>query len=124
MKQFTIAISCLLAALIASSASYAEPAQVSLRLDAVGVKKLIVRSTLATVATRVSSTREPLISIRGRPRGGTKGYHPSDPNWKETKPEDWGLKFVSRTFGDVLVVSSLNEIGYIHHQYLIEEIEI
>jgi len=66
MKRSTIAILCLLAVLIASHASFAEPSQVALQIDAVGVKKLIVRSALATVATKVSRTREPILALGAR----------------------------------------------------------
>ena len=34
------------------------------------------------------------------------------------------MGFVSNQFGPVLVISSKNEIGYIHHYYTIEELTV
>ena len=64
------------------------------------------------------------MSISGVPDGGAKGYHPSDPNWKETPANKWGLKFAAKRFGEVLVVSSVGEIWYIHHYYYIRDLTI
>jgi hypothetical protein len=56
--------------------------------------------------------------------GGTKGYHSRDPNWKETPPEKWGLGFEWKRFGDVLVVSTRNEIHHIHHLYYLGTLDL
>ncbi|HSB63847.1 MAG TPA: hypothetical protein VLJ18_06755, partial [Thermoanaerobaculia bacterium] len=64
------------------------------------------------------------IEVSGVPTGGAKGYHPSDPNWKETSPAEWGLAFVARRFGATLVISTKNEIQYIHHRYTLENLHV
>ncbi|MFI5119276.1 MAG: hypothetical protein ACHQM4_02635 [Thermoanaerobaculia bacterium] len=64
------------------------------------------------------------IKVSGIPTGGAAGYHPSDPNWKETSPAEWGLEFVAQRFGATLVISTKNEVQYIHHHYTLEHIHI
>lgn len=64
------------------------------------------------------------IRVCGVPNGGAMGYHPSDPNWRETPADEWGLGFKEKRFGGVLVVSSYNEIEYIHHYYYFDKLRI
>jgi hypothetical protein len=52
------------------------------------------------------------------------GYHSRDRNWRETPPEEWGLAFVAKPFGELLLISSKNEIDYVHHLYYLDEIII
>ena len=89
-----------------------------------GVKAVVLRSALAKDAEVVSDRDAKAISVSGRPSGGAPGYHPAQPGWKETPASDWGLDFVFQRHGDTLVVSSKNEIRYIHHSYLIREIRV
>jgi hypothetical protein len=90
-----------------------------------GIHKVIVRSGTATESTRVLSNYDArTITVAASPVGGAPGYHSPDPSWKETKPEDWGMTFVSAQFGDTLVISSKNEVLYIHHRYVLAKLEI
>ncbi len=65
-----------------------------------------------------------ILTVSGIPSGDAKGYHPSTPNWKETPADKAGLTFTSKRYGDVLVVSSVNEFRYIHHCYYLSNITI
>ncbi len=62
--------------------------------------------------------------MSGLPAGGAKGYHSSDPSWRETLAAEWGLDFVSARHGEVLVISTEKEIHYIHHGYLLQSVEL
>ena len=64
------------------------------------------------------------IEISGVPTGDARGYHPSDLNWRETPAERWGFDFVAQRHGEVLVVSTTNEISYIHHHYVLDGLRI
>ena len=64
------------------------------------------------------------IIVIAVPVGGSQGYHSHDPKWRETNATDWGMKFVSAQFGSTLVISSVNETTYIHHHYVLADIEI
>lgn len=66
----------------------------------------------------------PFVTITGIPSGGADGYYSPNPSWRETPASRWGLDFVSRRFGSALVISTKNEIGYIHHQYTMEQIRV
>ena len=90
---------------------------------ATGIKRVLLRAGFApeaTVAVREGDT----IEVSGQPSGGAAGYHSPDPNWKETSAADWGLDFVAETHGDLLVVSSKNEIAYIHHAYTLRDVTL
>jgi hypothetical protein len=90
-----------------------------------GIHRVVVRSGTATENTRVLSNYDAkAITVVASPVGGAAGYHSSDPSWKETNPEDWGMTFVSAQFGDTLVISSKNEVLYIHHRYVLAKLEI
>jgi hypothetical protein len=89
-----------------------------------GLTTVVLRSSSAANASvQVVEPVSP-IKISGVPSGGVKGYFPSDPNWKETPASKWGLAFVAQRFGAVLVISSKNEIGYIHHHYTLESVRV
>ena len=64
------------------------------------------------------------LKICGTPSGGVEGYHSPDPDWKETCAEDWGLDFKSKKYDKTLVISTFNELMYIHHYYYLENIII
>jgi hypothetical protein len=64
------------------------------------------------------------ILVSGTPSGGAPGYHPADPNWRETSASEWGLDFRGKAFGTTLVISTFNEIQYIHHSYYLENLVI
>ncbi len=88
-----------------------------------GVKKVILRAEQAENAkVSIEAIRE--IRVTGLPSGGAKGYHTSDPFWRETPPQEQGLDFVGKRFGDVLVISTKSEIFYIHHHYALQDLNI
>jgi hypothetical protein len=91
---------------------------------ATGVKKVVVRAAAADTAIVTVDPKLDVVEISGQPAGGARGYHPSDPNWKETPPGDWGLDFVSARYGSVLVISTRSEIHYIHHRYAFNNVKI
>lgn len=87
-----------------------------------GVQRVVLRTSAADDA--VVQHVGKVVKVSGVPFGGAKGYHPSDPNWKETPAAEWGLDFVAEKFGNTLVISSKNEIRYIHHYYAIHDIVV
>jgi hypothetical protein len=92
--------------------------------DAQGVSTLVLRAAGATKAKVTTTDSRTQVAISAAPNGGAKGYHPVDPSWKETPASEWGLGFASQRFGTTLLISSKNEIQYIHHRYVLENIEI
>jgi hypothetical protein len=89
-----------------------------------GVSKLIVRAALVDAATVITDPQATMIEVCGVPTGGAKGYHSSNPFWRETPAQQWGLDFVNAHHGNVLVVSSVNEIRFIHHAYVLTDLSI
>lgn len=89
-----------------------------------GIKKVVVRAHRVDAAKIRRVWSGSTLTILGTPDGGAKGYHPADPNWKETPARKWGLKFAAKRYGNVLVISSVNEIRYIHHYYYIRDLRI
>jgi hypothetical protein len=90
-----------------------------------GINRVVLRASAADQASVVERDSLPVsVIVSGIPSGGAKGYHPADPNWKETPAAEWGLAFVAKRFGSTLVVSSKSEIQYIHHRYTIEGIRL
>jgi hypothetical protein len=87
---------------------------------AAGIAKVVFRAELARAA-RVEHGGD-AIAAAGTPKGGAPGYHPSDPNWRETPAEEWGLGFKGQAFGSTLVISTWNETRYIHHHYYLDEL--
>lgn len=90
---------------------------------AAGITRVILRADGAAdakVLTRPGDT----VEVSGHPSGGAQGYHSSDPNWKETPASEWGLDFVCKAYGSTLVVSSKNEIHYIHDSYWLAAITV
>lgn len=91
--------------------------------SAAGVKIVIIRAAQAG-DTKVSSGKAKQIQISGIPSGGAEGYHSPDPDWRETPAGSWGLDFIAKQYGSVLVISTKNEIEYIHHHYALEKLSI
>jgi hypothetical protein len=89
-----------------------------------GVKRVVIRAAEIETAEIQTDAGATGIEISGEPIGGAAGYHSPDPNWKETPARDWGLDFVAEAHGPLLVISSKNEIQYIHHGYRLREIKI
>jgi hypothetical protein len=111
------------AALFICTTVHADDSLVSQAFNAEGIQRVILRSAHASRAKAVTANTMQ-ITVAGRAEGGAQGYHSPDPNWKETPASQWGMKFVAKRFGSVLVVSSENEIGYIHHQYAIDAVTV
>ncbi|MEK8034925.1 hypothetical protein AACH06_29265 [Ideonella sp. DXS29W] len=105
--------------------SRADDSRIAQSFSLHGVERVVLRSAQAkqAVVTTVEAG-EPIITVSGNVAGGAAGYHSPDPNWKETPASQWGMKFVAKQFGPVLVVSSQSEVGYIHHQYTVENITV
>jgi hypothetical protein len=92
--------------------------------EAHGVSKVILRAALARTAIIETDPQAKSVQVSGSASGGAKGYHPMNPFWRETPAEDWGLDFVSERHGDILVISSKNEVRYIHHFYALRDLRI
>ena len=93
--------------------------------DADGITRVVLRAGNAADARLGTVPPDPTtVAVSGLPRGGAEGYHPADPNWRETPAAVWGLDFVARRFGATLVISTKNEIEYIHHHYDLEGVAI
>jgi len=108
-----------------TTATSVAPDCISRTFPASGISRVILRASEAQAATlKQTETRPPSVTISGKCEGGAKGYQSPDPNWRETPAEKWGLDFVAKQFGPTLVVSSKNEIGYIHHHYALEQIHL
>ena len=98
-------------------------ATVTRSFDAAGITTVVLRAANAAQAT-VRQTSPGRIEVSGKARGGAGGYHSPDPAWKETPPAQWGLDFVGKRHENVLVISSKNEIQYIHHGYSLHSLEL
>ena len=89
-----------------------------------GITAVVLRASAVADATVAVEPKATTIKVSGIPSGGAKGYHPPDPKWKETSPTEWGLEFVAKRFGATLVISTRNEIQYIHHRYTLESLHV
>lgn len=108
-----------------SVASHADEAFIEKSFPAEGIDRVILRAAKVETAAVVHSDDDrSLITFSGKATGGTVGYHPADPNWKETPASQWVMKFVSKRVGSTLIVSTQNEIGYLHHWYTVENITV
>jgi hypothetical protein len=99
-----------------TSAAAQDAPTVSRTFPAAGIKTVILRAADAARATVHHSDRD-TIEVSGKMRGGAGGYHSPDPKWRETPVTEWGLDFEGKLFGDVLVLSSKNEMAFVHHAY-------
>src|SRR5262245_54662556 len=88
-------------------------ARVTKSFPARGVKTVVFRAEAAERAGVVTVPGSRAITVSGVPEGGAAGYHPADPNWRETPASQWGLDFRAKAFGPTLVISSAAEISYI-----------
>ena len=98
--------------------------QLTRRFDAAGLTRVVLRAAAAEAATVHVVPGTGVLTVSGRATGGAAGYHPADPRWRETPAADWGLDFVAKRFGRTLVISTANEIGYIHHHYTIADVAL
>lgn len=119
--------SVLLVATLSASLNCARSAarQITAAFPSAGITTVVLRaSAVAGASMAVGEPTLTSIKVSGMPAGGAEGYHSPDPNWKETPPSQWGLEFVAQRFGSTLVISSKNEIQYIHHRYTLECIHV
>lgn len=91
---------------------------------AAGISKVVLRAEQADTATVTTVEGASTIEVSGVPTGGAQGYHSPDPNWKETPAAQWGLDFVSERRGSTLIVSTKNEMAYIHHHYAFTSVTV
>lgn len=99
-----------------------KPPRISRSFSSEGIKKVILRAAQAATSEVVSDPAATEIMVMGVSVGGAQGYHSPDFFWRETPASEWGLDFVSARHGDVLVISTKNEIHYIHHLYLLQSV--
>ena len=107
------------ALLVACAAPEQDRDRLTRRFDAAGITRVVLRAAAADTATVDLVPGTGVVTVSGRATGGAEGYHPADPRWRETPAAEWGLDFVARRFGSTLVISTANEIGYIHHHYAV-----
>ncbi len=117
-------ITILFISMFACTGSHVKPTMYCQKFKIKDIKKVVFRAEQASKAEIIENNLTNTITICGWPNGGAKGYHPSDQNWKETPPSRWGLKFKGKRFGNILVISSVNEIQYIHHYYYFDKLLI
>ena len=91
---------------------------------AAGITMLVLRAEDADKAMVETGARGSAIEVSGIPTGGAAGYHSPDPKWRETPAAEWGLDFVSVQRGPILVVSTKNEMRYIHHHYAFASVTV
>jgi hypothetical protein len=104
-------------------ASHARTARVELGFAVDGAVAVEIRAELAPCARVVREGAGASITVSGRPSGGVGGYH-GPPGWKATPAAAWGFSFDSRRHDQKLVISTVNEIEYIHHHYYLEDLEV
>ena len=104
-----------------TASTEAEAPTVSQSFPATGITTVVLRAGDAARAT-VHRTSNGKIEISGKAHGGAPGYHSPDPSWRETPAAKWGLDFVAKQYENVLVISTKNEIRYIHHSYYFDSL--
>jgi len=107
---------------IESKSAETEPPRVTKSFPSYGITTVVLRAYGAEEAKTTTRKARSAISVSGVPKGGASGYHSPDPDWEETRPEEWGLSFKSKKFGSPLVISTFNEMAYIHHHYYLHKI--
>jgi hypothetical protein len=119
-----LALGCGLRAVREPHAEAEPAAPITRSFPTAGVKKVLLRAAEADKATVSIDPKATVIEVSGVPVGGAKGYHPSDPNWQETPAAEWGLDFVSAKHSATLVISTTQEIHYIHHTYFLQSLTL
>jgi hypothetical protein len=92
--------------------------------NAIGVSHVIFRAERALDAIIIQSTNPGTVSVCGVAKGGVEGYHSPDSTWRETPPSEWGLDFKAKRFANDLVISTENEMQYIHHYYYLDNLVV
>jgi hypothetical protein len=106
------------------SKSLPEPDRLTRSFDARGIQTVVLRAEAAQKAEVKTVPAGRLVTVSGIPEGGAPGYHSTDPNWRETPASRWGLDFRAKFFGPTLVVSTEQEMAYIHHYYHLGSLSI
>jgi len=120
MRYSLIAIILAVCVLQTSFASSQVCADFELR----NAKTVLLRARNAERAKIIVGPTDSILKVCGIASGGARGYHSPDPNWRETPANEWGLAFKAQRYGDTLVISSSNEIEYLHHLYYFDELKI
>jgi len=110
-------------AVCVSQTSFAS-SEVCAEFEVGNAKTVLLRARNAEQAQISTAARVSKFRVCGLLSGGVEGYHPADPNWRETPANEWGLAFKAKRYGDTLVVSSSNEIEYIHHLYYLDKLKV
>jgi hypothetical protein len=71
----------------------ADSARVTRSFPADGIDTVDLRAEAAEKAKVATESRSRAVTVSGIPQGGAAGYHPADPNWRETPAAQWGLDF-------------------------------
>jgi hypothetical protein len=126
MTALVTALACLDGLACSGSRTDESPptARVTRTFSAAGIKKVVLRADGVHEAKVTSDPAADAIEISGIPAGDAKGYHPADPNWKETPAGERGMDFVAQAYGPVLVISTTGEIHFIHHHYVLEQLKL
>ena len=102
-----------------------DEARVIRSFPADGVSAVVLRASQAEAAVvMIQDGPAQAVQVSGVPAGGAGGYHPADPTWRETPAVKWGLDFVTQRYDATLVISTTREIHYIHHFYVLKDIQI
>ena len=101
-----------------------QPKALRRSFPAAGITTLVLRAGDADNATFETGAAGSAIEVSGIPSGGAAGYHSADPNWRETSAAEWGLDFVSARRGPILIISTKNEMRYIHHHYAFASVAV
>ena len=111
--------------LLVSLPTHAADTIVKAAFPASGISRVVLRASAAASATvEVVESSQQKVEVQAVPSGGAAGYHSPDPNWRETSAAQWGLGFVGKAYGSVLIVSASKEIQYIHHHYALTNIKL
>jgi len=97
--------------------------QVMKSFPGAGVSRVVFRAAFAREA-RVTSAAGHDILVTGTTRGGAPGYRAPDGQWRESAASEWGLDFRGKASGETLVISTFNEIRFIHHSYFLDQLVI
>ena len=103
--------------------SLPDSGRVTRSFDPTGIETVVLRAEAADKA-EVKIDAGPVRHGLGRPRGRRRGLPSGRPELAETPASRWGLDFQARRFGPTLVISTENEISYIHHYYHLGSLSI
>ncbi len=119
MSRLRPTVLAVIALLTACAAADMDRGRLVRNFDADGIARVVLRAAAADAATVDVVPGRKVVIVSGQATGGAEGYHPADPRWRETAATEWGLDFTAKRFGSTLVISTRNEIGYIHHHYTV-----